>query len=53
MSEAERRAIIEVIDDLQEIDVGTTGLEYMQLNKVINRLLHLLGIGPDYQEDGE
>ena len=50
MTEAERRVIIDTIDDLQEIDEVRED-PYMQ--RALHRLQQRIGVGPDFQEDGE
>ena len=51
MNEAERRVIIEVIDNLQEVG-EIMNSPYLTI-QTIARLMYLLGVGPEYQEDGE
>ena len=51
MNEPERRAVLEVIDILWQAGYDTpgTGAPY----EAVNKLMHLLEVGPEYQEDGE
>ena len=51
MTEVERRAILEVIDILWHAGYNSpgTGAPY----EAVNKLMELLKVGPEYQEDGE
>lgn len=50
MTEHERRVILEVIDNLQEIDDAR---EDPYMVDSLRSLMNLLQVGPDFQEDGE
>ena len=51
MNEAERRAVLEIIDILWHAGYNkpATGAPY----EAVNKLMELLHVGPEYQEDGE
>lgn len=53
MTEAERRTILEVIDLLNEYEETLDGDTYGPATVAAIRLMQLLQVGPEWQEDGE